>query len=65
VNIRVRPMYTSDIKNRQHRSMLERQQIGIGKSPMLMLKKMDEFLFSTVGCTAVSSIDVSHTHGHR
>jgi len=37
---RVRPMYTSDIENRQHRILLERRQIGISKSPMSMLSKI-------------------------
>jgi len=34
---RVRPMYTSDIENRQHRSLLEHRRIGVGKAPMSML----------------------------
>jgi len=34
---RVRPMYTSDIENRRHRSLLEHRRIGVGKSPMSML----------------------------
>jgi len=34
-------MYTSDIKNRRHRSLLEHRRIGVGKSPMLMLQKME------------------------
>jgi len=35
--LRVRPMYTSDIENRRHRSLLEDRRIGVGKSPMSML----------------------------
>ena len=34
---RVRPMYTSDIEIRQHRSLLEHRRIGVGKAPMSML----------------------------
>jgi len=34
---RVRPMYTSDIENRRHRSLLEHRRIGVDKSPMSML----------------------------
>jgi len=37
---RVRPMYTSDIENRQHRSLLEHRWIGVSKSPMSMLSKI-------------------------
>jgi len=37
---RVRPMYTSNIENRQHRSLLEHWRIGIRKSPMSMLSKI-------------------------
>jgi len=37
VTVRVRPMYTSDIENRRHRSLLEHRRIGVGKSPMSML----------------------------
>ena len=33
---RVQPMYTSDIENRRHRSLLEHRWIGVGKSPMSM-----------------------------
>jgi len=40
LNASVRPMYTSDIKNRQHRSLLEHRWIGIGKSLMSMLSKI-------------------------
>jgi len=34
---RVRPMYTSDIENRRHRSLLGHRRIGVGKSPVSML----------------------------
>jgi len=34
-------MYTSDIENRRHRSLLEHRRIGVGKSPMSMLQKME------------------------
>ena len=37
---RVWPIYTSDIENQQHRSLLEHRQIGVSKSPMLMLSKI-------------------------
>jgi len=33
-------MYTSDIENWQHRSLLKHRQIGVGKSPMSMLSKI-------------------------
>jgi len=36
---RVRPMYTSDIENWEHWSLLEHRQIGVGKSPMLCCQK--------------------------
>ena len=35
--ISVQLMYTSDIKNRRHPSLLEHWRIGVGKSPMSML----------------------------
>jgi len=38
---RVRTMYTSDIENRRHRSLLEHRRIGICKSPMFMLQKIE------------------------
>jgi len=31
-------MYTSDIENRRHRSLLEHRRIGVGKSPMSVVK---------------------------
>jgi len=34
-------MYTSDIENRRHRRLLEHRRIGVGKSPMSMLQKME------------------------
>ena len=34
---RVRPMYTSDNDNRQHRSMLKHRRISVGKSPISIL----------------------------
>jgi len=34
---KVQRMYTSNIKNRQHRSMLEHQRIGVGKSLISIL----------------------------
>jgi len=37
---RVWLMYTLDIENQQHRSLLEHQRIGVGKSPMSMLSKI-------------------------
>jgi len=40
VENRVRPLYTSDIKNRQHRSLLEHWRIGVGRPPMSMLSKI-------------------------
>jgi len=30
-------MYTSDIENRRHRSLLEHRRIGVGKLPISML----------------------------
>jgi len=40
VHCKVWPMYTSDIENWQHRSLLEHWRIGVGKSPMSMLSKI-------------------------
>ena len=37
----VRPIYTSDIENRRHQSLLEHRRIGVGKSPMSMLQKLE------------------------
>jgi len=40
-------MYTSDIENRQHWSLLEHRRIGVGKLPMSMLSKIVVLLRST------------------
>jgi len=37
VNFRVWPMYTSNVKNRQHQSILEHRRIGVGRSPISIL----------------------------
>ena len=40
-------MYTSDIENRQHRSLLEHRRIGIGKPPYVDVVKNSSVVTTT------------------